>query len=167
MNLLPQRQNQIITITVFQFCLRDLTCLSRPVSGRSISENCLEDHGWTLISTCGRKANSYPSSPKLEDLEIHGVSLWLLAHLMSAGFTFRVSLHSSSGGGSGGHSDLRRLNQEASLYPNQKMQRFTKIWRWIRSDKKVTLVPAYHPHPISKIEWEQDRNALSLKRFCL
>lgn len=74
MNLLPQRQNQIITITIFRFCLRDLACLSWPASGRSISENCLQDHGWALIPTHGRKANSYPSSLKLEDLEIHGTS---------------------------------------------------------------------------------------------
>lgn len=74
MNLSPQRQNQNVTITVFQFCLRDLPCLSWPASGRSISENCLQDHGWALIPTHARKANSYSSSPKLEDLEIHGVS---------------------------------------------------------------------------------------------
>lgn len=73
MILLPQRQNQITTITEFQFCLRDLPCLSRLASGRSISENCLQDHGWALIPTHGGKANSYPSSPQLEDLEIHGV----------------------------------------------------------------------------------------------
>lgn len=119
MNLSPQRQNQNVTITVFQLCLRDLPCLSWPASGRSISENCLQDHGWALIPTHARKANSYSNSPKLEDLEIHGVSsgCWptpcLQASLSGSPCTQAVAEAVVE-------SDLRQLSQEACPYPNQK-----------------------------------------------
>lgn len=165
MNLLPQRQSQTIKMTVFQFCLQDLSCLSWPASGRSISENCLQDHDWALSPTHGRKANSYLSSTKLEDLEIHGVSsgCWptpcLQASLSGSPHTQAVAEAVV---------DRFEAAQPGGL-PVSKPEkcRFRKIWRWIRSDKEVTLVPADHPHPISKLKQAQDRKALSLKRFCL
>lgn len=163
MNLLatgakPNHNNYSVSVLSARFVLPFTSA-----SGRSISENCLQNHGWALIPAHGKKANFYPSSPKLEDLEIYGVcsGCWATPCLQAS---LSGSPHTQTGvdrviwG-----SSARRLAHTQT----RKMQRFRKIWRWIRSDKKVTLFPAYHPHPVSKLKQEQERKALSLKRFCL